>query len=336
MKFRSTAARWAAFLSVVAPFSTTFLFGADLRVGLIGLDTSHVTAFTRLLNDPKEKNYIPGARVVVAFKGGSPDIESSITRVEGYTKELQQSYGVRIVDSIEELCKEVDAVLLTSVDGRRHLDQVRPVLRAHKPVFIDKPVAGSLKDAIAIYRLAKARKVPLFSCSSYRFYDSLVELKRVDVGEVKGVFSYGPAPREPHHPDLFWYGVHPTEALFTVLGPDCQMVSRTTTSSMDVVTGIWAEGRIGVLTGLRTGYSPHKVTIFGTKSIAEQKGSGDYAPMLREVIKFFQTGIAPVSPEETLAIMAFMEAADESKRQGGKPVSIKQVFDQNDPGKVAE
>ncbi len=337
MKFLSNAARWAACLSVALHLSSvSSVSGADLRVGLVGLDTSHVTAFTRLLNDPKAQNHIPGARVVVAFKGGSPDIESSITRVEGYTKELQQSYGVKILDSIEEVCKEVDAVLLTSVDGRPHLDQVRPILRAGKRVFIDKPVAGTLKDAIAIYRLAKARNVPLFSCSSYRFYDSLAELKRTDVGDLKGVFSYGPAPTEAHHPDLFWYGIHPTEALFTILGPDCQTVSRTTTASMDVVTGIWSEGRMGVLTGLRTGYSPHKVILFGTKAIAEQKGGGDYAPMLREVIKFFQTGIVPVSPEETLAIMAFMEAADESKRQGGKPVSIREMFEKNDPGKVAE
>ncbi len=336
MKLSSFLARRTVWLIVALALFSVSLAGAELRLGLIGLDTSHVTAFTRLLNDPKEKNHIPGARVVVAFKGGSPDIESSIKRVDGFTKELQQNYGVRIVETIEQVCQEADAVLLTSVDGRPHLQQVRPVLRAKKPVFIDKPAAGSLKDAISIYRLAKAAKVPLFSSSSYRFYDSLVELKRSDVGEVKGVFSYGPAPTEPHHPDLYWYGIHPTEALFTILGPNCQTVSRTTTPSMDVVTGVWSEGRMGVLTGLRTGHTPHKVIIFGTKAVAEQKGGGDYAPMLREVIKFFQTGIAPVSPEETLAIMAFMEAADESKRQGGKPVSIKQVFDANDPGKVEE
>ena len=163
MKLRSRAARLAASLSVLASVSLASVSGADLRLGLIGLDTSHVTAFTKLLNDSKSKDHIPGARVVVAFKGGSRDIESSISRVEGYTKELQQTYGVRILDSIEEVCREVDAVLLTSVDGRTHLEQARPVLRARKPVFIDKPAAGSLRDAIALYRLAKALKVPLFS-----------------------------------------------------------------------------------------------------------------------------------------------------------------------------
>jgi len=320
---------------IVACFAP-IVHAADLRLGLIGLDTSHVIAFTKLLNDTNDKKHISGAKVVCAYKGGSPDIPSSASRVDGYTKQLQEEFGVRIVLTIEELCREVDAVLLTSVDGRPHLEQAKPVLRAGKRMFIDKPAAGSLKDVIAIYRLAKMHDVAIFSSSSYRFYDSLLEVKRADVGVIKGVISYGPAPTEPHHPDLFWYGIHPTEALFTILGPDCIRVSRMSTESIDVVTGTWADGRIGVLTGLRTDHTPHKITIFGSKGIAEQKGSGDYSGLLREIITFFQTGKPPVSPEETLAMFAFMEAADESKRMDGKPVSIKQIFDRNDPGPLVK
>ena len=330
------ASGWVLNLLAWVGFSTGSIAieAAELRVGLIGLDTSHVTAFTKLLNDPADKKHIPGARVVGAFKGGSPDIESSASRVDGYTQQLQKDFGVKIYPTIELLCADVDAVLLTSVDGRPHLEQARPVLKANKRMFIDKPVAGSLRDAIAIYRLAQQEGVPIFSSSSYRFYESLVELKKADVGELRGVTSYGPAPTEPHHPDLFWYGVHPTEALFTILGPGCTQVSRMTTESMDVVTGTWTDGRMGVLIGLRTGHTPHKVTLFGTKGIAEQKGSGDYAPMLREIVQFFETGKPPVSPEETLGMFAFMEAADESKRLNGAPVSIKQILEKNDPGPV--
>ncbi len=300
-----------------------------MRLGLIGLDTSHVIAFTKLLNDPKDKDHVPGAKVVAAFKGGSKDIESSSSRVEGYTKQLQDNYGVKIVESIEELCQQVDAVLLESVDGRPHLEQARPVIKAGKPLFIDKPVAGSLRDAIEIYRLARASKVPVFSSSAYRFYDSLVELKKTDVGEIRSVISYGPAHTEPHHPDFFWYGVHPTEALFTIMGTGCETVVRTATADTDVVTGTWSGGRIGTLHGLRKGSTPHKVIVFGSKLVAEQKGSGTYAPLVREIMRFFQTGVAPVSPEETIELFAFMEAADESKRQGGKPVSLSEVLKKN-------
>jgi predicted dehydrogenase len=301
----------------------------ELRLGLIGLDTSHVIAFTKLLNDPKDKDHVPGGRVVAAFKGGSLDIESSRSRVDGYTKQLQEQFGVQIVPTIEALCQQVDAVMLESVDGRPHLEQARPVLQAGKRLFIDKPLAGSLRDAIEIFRLARTHQVPVFSSSSYRFYDSLVEVKRTDVGQIRSVISYGPAHLEPHHPDLFWYGVHATEALFTILGSGCVSVVCSAAPDTHVVTGVWRDGRVGTLHGLRNGAAPHQVIIFGSKGVTEQKGGGTYAPLLREVIRFFQTGVAPVSPEETLELFAFMEAADESKRQGGKTVRLADVFRQH-------
>lgn len=297
-----------------------------LRLGLIGLDTSHVIAFTSRFNEPDNPNHVPGGRVVAAFKGGSADIESSHTRVEEYTKTLVEKYGVKIYDNIKEVCENVDAILLTSLDGRPHLSQVRPVFEANKPVFVDKPVAGTLKDAVEIYRLAKESKVPCFSSSSLRWYPGVVEVANADVGELISVLSYGPAPSEPHHPDLFWYGIHPTEALFTVMGTGCETVTRTSTEDTVVVTGIWKDGKVGTLHGLAKGRFGYKVTAFGSKAIVEQTKGGDYTPMLREVIKFFNTGKPPVAPETTLEIYAFMEAADESKRRGGTPVKISEVL----------
>lgn len=309
----------------------TFPAGAaELRLGMIGLDTSHVIAFTRLLNNTNNKDHVSGGKVVAAFKGGSPDVQSSRTRVDGFTKQLQEQFGVKIVDSIEELCQQVDAVLLESVDGRPHLEQARPVIKARKPLFIDKPVAGSLRDAIEIYRLAKENNVPVFSSSSYRFHENLIELKKTEVGEIRNVISYGPADVEPHHPDMFWYGVHPTEALFTIMGTGCETVVRSHSKDSDVITGTWSGGRLGTLVGLRTRVRPNKVIVFGSKAAAEQKpGTGGYVPLVREIIKFFQTAVPPVSPEETIEMFAFMEAADESKRQGGKPVSIKELLARN-------
>jgi hypothetical protein len=315
-----------AVLAVWAPATAS---AADLKLGMIGLDTSHVTAFTKLLNDPKDKEYVPGAKVVVAVKGGSPDIESSQSRVEGYTKQMQEQFGVIIVPTVEELCQQVDAILIMSVDGRPHLDYARKVFKSGKPTYIDKPLAGSLRDAIEIFRLAKQSHVPVFSSSSYRYYPGLVELKKTEVGNIKAVISYGPAHLEPHHPDLFWYGVHPTEALFTIMGSGCETVVRSATPDTDVVTGIWRDGRVGTLQGMRNGTTPNKVIVFGTKAVAEQKPGGNYAPLVGEIIKFFQTGVSPVSAEETLELFAFMEAADESKRQNGAPVKIKDVLSKN-------
>ncbi|HEX8998395.1 MAG TPA: Gfo/Idh/MocA family oxidoreductase [Blastocatellia bacterium] len=299
-----------------------------IKVGIIGTDTSHVPAFTKLLNDPKEPGYIPGARVVAAFKGGSPDVESSHTRVERFAAEIRDKYGVEIVGSIEELVSKVDAVLLESVDGRPHLAQVRPVFKAKKRVFIDKPFAGSYTDAREIVRLARESSTPFFSSSSLRYANDVVALKnKPELGGILGALAFSPSPTESHHPDLFWYGIHGVEMLYTLMGPGCESVSRTNSAGADVVTGKWKDGRLGTFRGIRDGKQDYGAVAFGAKGNAGAMPpmKVDYRNLLIEIIKFFQTGIAPIQPEETLEMMAFMEAADLSKTRGGAPVALKEI-----------
>jgi predicted dehydrogenase len=313
--------------------ATSTAFSADeLRIGLIGLDTSHVIAFTKNLNDPKDKSHVAGGKVVAAFKGGSKDIESSWSRVDKYTEQLQKDFGVKIYDSIEEMCKNVDAVMLESVDGRPHLKQARPVIKAGKPLFIDKPMAGSLRDALEIFRLAKENKVPVFSASSLRFGKTTQAVRNGSIGKVLGAWTSSPVSLEPHHPDLFWYGIHGVESLFTVMGAGCETVKRGTTEDGRIeVTGTWACGRIGIFReGAKTkGSKPYAGIVKGEKGDAEVGAYDGYAPLLVEVIKFFQTGVSPVPERETVEILAFMEAADESKKLGGQPVSISDVLKKN-------
>ena len=299
---------------------------APLRIGIIGLDTSHVIVFTKTFNDPAAPDHLPGARVVAGFKGGSADIPSSASRVEGYTKDLVEKYGVKIYDTIEELANNVDAILLESVDGRPHLDQFRRTLAAKKPVFIDKPLAGSLKDAVELVRLAREAGVPIFSSSSLRFPPQPFAPALAKLGDITSAYSIGPAELEPHHPDLFWYGIHSVEALFTVLGPGCTSVVRTHTANADVVTGTWSGGRVGTVQGNRNTYKGYGVTVVGTKGVATVGEKQSYKGLTAEVLKFLQTGVAPVAPETTLELLAFMEAADESQRRGGTPVTLAEVL----------
>lgn len=302
------------------------------RLGMIGLDTSHVIAFTQLINNPA-KDY--GCKVVVGYSGGSPDIPSSANRVEKFTNQLRDKYGVEIVGTIEELCQKVDGVLLESVDGRPHLEQVRPVIAAKKSVFIDKPMAGNLSDVLEIFRLAKENNVPCWSSSSLRFSPGIIGIRENDeVGRVLGCDAFGPCSLEEHHPDLYWYGVHGVEILFTVMGPGCETVRRVQTKEYEFVVGLWKGGRIGTFRGLRTGRRGYGSTIFGTKSIAQGGKYGGYEPLVDEIIKFFKTGNAPVPPEETIEIFAFMSAADESKARGGAVVSIAEVIEKAKKHKV--
>lgn len=305
-------------LAALSPLSA-----ADLRIGMIGLDTSHVPAFTDILNNPANKAYVPGAKVVGAFKGGSMDIPSSRDRVEGFTKTLVEKYNVKLYDSVEEMVKHVDAVFIESVDGRPHLAQAIPVIKAGKPLFIDKPMAGSLKDALEIFRLAKAAKVPVWSSSSLRYGKSAQAVRAGSVGKVTYAEATSPASLEEHHPDLYWYGVHGCETLFTVMGTGCESVKRGKTDDGRIeVIGKWKGGRTGIFREAK-GYAG---VAKGEKGEAQIGAYDGYAPLVVEAIKAFQTGIVPVSPEETIEILAFMEAADESKRRGGAEVTLAEVL----------
>lgn len=294
-------------------------------MGIIGLDTSHSLAFTKAFNDPAAKPGLGGYRVVAAYPKGSNDIESSVSRIPGYTEDVRK-LGVEITGSIAELLDKVDVVLLETNDGRLHLEQALPVFEAGKTVFIDKPVAASLTDAIAIFEAAQKHKVPVFSASSLRYMGNAQEVRAGKIGKVLGADTFSPAKLEKTHPDLFWYGVHGVEALFTVMGTGCKSVSRVYTEGTDIVVGVWEDGRLGTFRGIREGKHEYGGTAFGEEGHAALGPYGGYLPLLVEIVKFFETGQPPVSPQETLEIFAFMEAADESKRRGGAMVSIEKVM----------
>jgi predicted dehydrogenase len=245
-----------------------------------------------------------------------------------FTEKLRDDYGVEIVDTIEELCQKVDGVLLESVDGRPHLKQARPVIAAKKPLFIDKPMAGSLADVLEIFRLAEENNVPCWSSSSLRYSPGIVEMKKTNsVGDILGCDAYSPCSLNEHHPDLYWYGVHGVEILYAVMGTGCQSVRRVQTPDYEFVVGIWEGGRIGTYRGLRKGRHDYGATVFGSKSIIQAGKYGGYEPLVDEIIKFFKTGNIPVPKEETIEIFAFMSAADESKAKGGAAVSIPETIE---------
>lgn len=290
-----------------------------IRVGIIGTTTSHVPAFTKTINDPEAEGVLADVQVVAGFMGGVEDNPSSWDRREKYADFLKEQ-GCTIYDTIEEMLHNVDAVLLEEVDGRPHLKWAKPVIEAGKPLFIDKPMAASLADVLEIFRLANEHDTPCFSSSSLRFASGFQAARRGEpFGEVAKCTAWSPMSIEAHHPDLFWYGVHGVEILFTIMGTGCENVTRVEENK---VVGTWKGGREGTFIGQK-GYG---ADVEGSKSSGSAGSYEGYKPLVVEICKFFKTGKPPVSAEETLEIFAFMEAADESKRQDGRPVSIESVM----------
>ena len=301
-----------------------------IRAGIIGCDTSHVEAFTKLINNPDATGPFADVEVVAAFPGGSPDMKKeSMDRVPGYVKKLKDMH-VKIVDSIDELAGECDAFMLESVDGRPHLKQFRAIAKG-KPVFVDKPAAGSLADLLTIYRVADETDTPVYSSSSLRFGSEVQAAAKAansgdkSLGELLGCETVSPMATESHHPDLFWYGIHGVEPLYTIMGTGCVSISRTDSPLSTVVTGKWKDGRLGSYRGLKKGYY-YSFSAYGTKKVVQGSRYEGYEPAVAAMCEFFKTKKPPVPREETIEIYAFMEAADASKKAGGEPVLIADII----------
>lgn len=300
-----------------------------IKVGMIGLDTSHALAFPRLFKAMRSRPDVPAIDVVAGCPMSVADNPASYKRVKDFTEKLKTEFNLTIVDSIEALLPLCDGVMVMSVDGRPHLSQARPALEAGKPVFIDKPLAGSFADAKAIVALSKKLNVPFFSASALRFVSEYRAIKSdPGLGKILGCAAFSPCGLEPHHPDLYWYGIHGVDPLFMIMGKDCEEVWRISTPDFDVAAGRWSDGRIGTFRGMRKGPHSYGLTVWGDKGMRHSppRFASIYEGIVKETAIFFRTRKAPVDPEETLAVFAFMTAADLSKQRGGKPVKLAEIL----------
>ena len=227
--------------------------------------------------------------MVAAYKGGSPDIDSSWSRVDKYAEELRTKWKLTLEPDIPTLCAKVDAILLESNDGRKHLPQAKQVIAAHKPMFIDKPLASTLEDAREIAQLAREAGVPFFSSSSARFAGIATAMKFPDS---QGAIVWGPGPLEPHHYlDLSWYAIHPIELLYTLMGTGCEEVTR---MAPRIPTKWWAAGRAaGSVASAPTVRTASKGRWSSARTIGSVQSDKTmmegYGPLLHEIVKFFQT-----------------------------------------------
>ena len=297
-----------------------------MKIGMIGLDTSHCPAFTRILNDSTHDHHLPGASVVSAYPGGSDLFSLSRDRVQGFTEQLQGEFGVKIEDSIAAVVEAVDAIFLESVDGRQHLAQFQE-MAVGKPIFIDKPFVVSTADARELIALAEQTNTPIMSCSSLRYAAGIANL--LEPGEaVYSCEAFGPAAILADYPGLFWYGIHSAEILISIMKTGCQQVQATVYDDLDVIVGQWADGRSGVVRGTRFEKNEFGCVVHaagGVKIGQPAASPPGYFSLLEQVLPFFQTGQSPIPLAETFEIVAFLEAANQSRAQAGATIALEKL-----------
>ena len=312
---------------LLAFLSVSFrLYAQDvIKIGIIGLDTSHSTAFTELLNGDSVDTFVKEFEVVAAYPYGSKTIQSSYERIPGYIEEVKK-HGVEITSSIAELLDKVDCVMLETNDGRIHLEQAMEVFKSGKICYIDKPIGATLGQAIAIYEMAEKYNVPIFSSSALRYSPQNQKLRNGEFGKILGADCYSPHKVEPTHPDFGFYGIHGVETLYTLMGTGCESVNRMSSQDADVVVGRWKDGRIGTFRGIKEGPAIYGGTAYTPKGSIAAGGYEGYKVLLDQILTFFKTGVAPISKEETIEIFTFMKASNMSKEQNGKIVTMEEAY----------
>lgn len=293
----------------------------DLRLGIIGTDTSHVIEFTKMLNDADSPEHVRGARVVAAFKGGSSEMPDSYKRVDRFANELRTRWNIQFVPDIASLCAKVDGIMLESLDGRQHLEQVKQAAACGKPLWIDKPLASSLAAAKEITRVTSDAGVPWFSASSLRFSEIATSVK---VPKLSAAVSWGAGPLGQGDLDLAWYAIHTIELLYAIMGPGCEEVTRIHTEASDIIIGKWRDGRTGEAHVMRPDRDYGALVFHENKFVTSPpKAEDSYRPLVLEIVHFFETKRPPVPNTETLETIEFMDAASRSMKANGAPVRLR-------------
>lgn len=339
----------AAFISMF----TLAIAAEPVRIGILGIDNFGSVAYTEFLNRPRAEGVFEGVRVVAAYPIGSDDYPDSANLVEQWKKQLLDMYQnpkdpldkvppIEMVNSADELLKRCDGIMIFSMDGRLHLKQATEVLKAGKRLFISRPVASSVEDAEAIYKLAAETKTPCWSSSQHRFSAGFSGMRNhPEVGRVIGCDVYGGWAVNAPEADKFTRPLHSIETLLTIMGPGVASVTCQSTPTAESITAVWKDGRIGTYRGIKEGAVKYSATVFGDKGVSTAGIYGHgipvngvvptndkyvgYEGLAIEIAKFFKGAPPPVTPAETLEIFSLLTAAEESKAQNGAAVKLRDL-----------
>ncbi|MBO4631148.1 MAG: Gfo/Idh/MocA family oxidoreductase [Lentisphaeria bacterium] len=287
-----------------------------IKAAIIGLDTSHATEFPKFIHDPAmdPEFRVHGMTVTRALR-----FETPFQKKEGLDKRQAylESIGVKVTEDFEEAVADCDAVFIEINDPSYHLDYFRKCAALGKPVFLDKPFADSLDNAIEILKIAKENHIRFFTASSLRFDANIVkaheEMPEIELGQ-----TWGPLGKAAAGSSIIWYGVHTFEMLEKIMGPGAIAVTSVPDRCGVVCTVAYADGRRGVVEltrnnsnyggVLRKGGENRMFTFVGGKHL--------YHNLVADIGKFFRGESEGVPLKESFEIMAMLEAAELSVQYG--------------------
>ncbi|GAB5562866.1 MAG: Gfo/Idh/MocA family oxidoreductase [Synoicihabitans sp.] len=302
---------------------------SEIKIGIVGLDSSHAPKYTELLQDTSHPHHVSGGRIVAAYAGGSDNWELSYARLPGFRAEMADRFDVPIHDSIEAVAEASDALMILSVDGRVHRAQFETVTTAApgKPIYVDKPLACAKSEAQAMAGRAAASDTPVFSSSVWRFAPGVIKAQAAMAGGSQKAKLHGMWPLHPGLHGWAFYGVHHIELLYALMGSGCERVRCENEGSHETITGYWPHGRTGTITTDHEKETPFAGEITGGdgQPLAldlEVTISELYSAFLTKALEFFRGDPVPVPLTETCETIAFLESAWRSRESAGEVMPL--------------
>lgn len=292
----------------------------EIKVALIGLDTSHSIEFTRRMQAPDcpEDQRVQGMEAITCLR-----FETPFQDKDGLDKRQAQleEWGVKVTEDFDEAIDGCDAIMLEINDPAYHLEYFKKVADLKRPIFLDKPLADTIENGREIARIAREKNLRVFSSSSLRYIPNL-DQALAEVPEPMYAAMYGPVGVAPSGSSIVWYGVHAFEMLERVMGIGAKSVFARTDEAGVVAVVDYPEARRGMVE-LTTGVYAYGGLVRDKKKafpfVADTKRL--YTVELEHVVEFFRGAPASASMEDALEVMAMLDAAEESS-QTGKTVKL--------------
>jgi len=288
---------------------------SDIRVAVVGLDTSHSIEFTRRMQAPDcpEDQKVSGLKAVTCLRFETPFQDK--VGLDARQKQMEE-WGVKVSESFEETVADCDAIMLEINDPAYHVEYFTKCAALGKPIFLDKPIAPNLKDAKVIMDLIKANNAKVFSSSSLRFSAQL-KAASGQVSVPRSSMVYGPLGIAPAGSSVVWYGVHSFEMLVRCMGVGATKLTAVSTDSGVISVVEYEDGRTGIVDLTKDAWAyggilrdQNAVVPFAVEI------SNIYTEELTEIAAFFAGGPSPVCLKETLEVTALLDATEASIATG--------------------
>ena len=292
-----------------------------IRIGVVNIDVSHPRAFSEYLKEGNRARY-----VAVYNDGFRGDDE-----VEGFMKKYKLE---KRCQSIEELAEMVDVGFVQSCNWDNHIKEAMPFIEKGKPVFIDKPIVGSVADCKKLEELAEKGAVILGS-SSVRYAEEIQNFIALPVEERGEILSvYGTAGV-----DEFNYAIHIVEAIHELAGSEpvsTNFAGRAEREGLvsETFTVRFANGITGTYTTCHGQWHQFEVVIMTTKSTYyfQVDTSKIYGALLDRICDYMETGENKLAPVAKInQAIKIMLAGRLSRENGGGAVKIEDI-PEDDPG----